>query len=151
MKTRPMKEWIFFAFILIGIICSILLPMTALTYIEYAESGYGVEVEISEANIANNDNELIVTMSISNPGKLELEITRIEVIFEDGDEFKNTMALEIDRKGTEEIGIYVPLTADNLALASQGELPYSMIVEVYIPHRDAYSYLNVEGTMEVLP
>ncbi len=150
MKVRPMKEWIFYAFILVGIICAILLPMTALTYIEYAESGYGIDVEISEAKVAP-DNELDVMMSISNPGKLELEITRIEFVFEDGTEFKKTMGVEIDRKGTEEIGFGIPMTADNLAQTSQGELPYSMIVEVYIPHRDAYSYLNVDGTMEVLP
>ncbi len=152
MKTRPIKEWTFFAFLFIGAICAILLPMTVLTYMDYAESGYGVEVEMGDARLGSSG-ELIFVMSITNPGKLELQATGAEIILMDGSEVpvKVNMLLDIDRKGTEEIQVHIPLSEGGMALVSQGEISYSIEMDVYVPYRDGYTTHRSEGILEVSP
>ena len=158
MKARPMKEWIFFVFIALGIACSLILPITVATYLDYAENGYGLEAEILDARLGNNDN-LIVEMELTNPGKLDMQVYEIHIGLEEGsgsmiDGDIPTEIYDIEGKTTEEVTFSFDLNALQdlnvvVGAAAGGSLEYELRIDIYIPHRDAHTTLIQTGTMEV--
>ena len=154
MRTRPIKEWLLFAFIALGLACSLILPLTIMTYLDYAASGYGLEAEIDGYSIGLNDN-MLLKARLTNPGKLEMQVTGIQMVFIGSGEIANGTIpgeiYDIGRRGIEEVIFIFPIpsqaASDDL---SSGQVEYELRIEVYIPHRDAYTTLTQNGVMEVL-
>ena len=154
MKNRPVKEWLFFIFIALGLACSLILPLTIMTYLDYAGSGYGLEAEVEGYSIGINDN-ILLDLTLTNPGKLEMQISGIQMSLMGSDEWVNGTIpgeiYDIGSKGMEEITFTFPITsqatADSLL---SGQVDYELRIEVYIPHRYAYTTLVQSGSTEVV-
>ncbi len=154
MKNRPIKEWLFFAFIALGIACSLILPLTIMTYLDYAGSGYGLEAEVDSYSIGLKD-RVLVEITLTNPGKIEMQVTGIQMSFTGPGEWVNGTVpgeiYDIGSKGIEVIMFTFPIqsqTASDSLLSGQAE--YELSIEIYIPHRDAYTTLVTTGSMEVV-
>ena len=154
MKNRPIKEWLFFTFIALGLACSLILPLTIMTYLDYASSGYGLEAEVDGYTIGINDNVLL-DLTLTNPGKLEIQITGIQINLKGSGEWVNGTIpgeiFDIGSKGVEEATFIFPIPGPTIVDAqSSGQIEYELRIEVYIPHRYAYTTLVHAGSMEVV-
>ena len=155
MKARPMKEWIFFAFIALGIACSLILPLTVSTYLDFAENGYGLEAEVDDYFIGSNGN-MLLNLTLKNPGKLEMQITGIRWNLLGYDELIDGNIpgeiYDIEGEDTEEVTFIFAI--QSLDYPDMGLNPnpekYNMEIEVYIPHRDVYTTLTQSGVMGVV-
>ncbi len=154
MKNRPIKEWLFFAFIALGIACSLILPLTIMTYLDYAGSGYGLEAEIDGYTIDSNDN-LLLNITLTNPGKLKLQVTGVQWRFGSYNESVNGSIpgeiYDIESGESEAIGFVFPISGQSVSDAlSSGLADYELQIKVYIPHRDAYTTMTQTGSMVVV-
>ena len=152
MKNRPTKEWLFFIFIALGIACSLILPLTIMTYLDYAESGYGLEAEVDGYSLGTND--VLLYISLTNPGKLEMQVTGIQLSLVGSSEWVNGTIpgdvgeiYEIGKRSTKEIIFIFPVPSQIVGdPLSSGQVEYELRIEIYIPHRDAYTTLVHAGS-----
>ncbi|MCK5039260.1 MAG: hypothetical protein KAS16_09200 [Thermoplasmata archaeon] len=154
MKTRPIKDWLFFAFIALGIACSLILPLTIMTYLDYAESGYGLEAEVDGYTIGSNDNVQLM-LELTNPGKLKIQITGIQWNLAGSDEwFTGSIPGEIyDIEGGSSEDIIFIFSIPNQAVSDSllsGQVEYELQIEIYIPYRDAYTTFIQSGSAGVV-
>lgn len=153
-KNRPIKEWLFFAFVALGIACSLILPLTIMTYLDYAGSGYGLEAEVDGYSMGIN-NDLLLNLTLTNPGKLEMKITGVQIdLGGSGERINGTIPGEIydlESEGVEDVTFTfsIPLQTVNDRL-STGLVEFELRIDVYIPHRDAYTTRTLSGAMEVV-
>lgn len=152
MKARPLKDWIFFAFIALGILCCLLLPVTVGTYLELAENGYGLKAEVTEARLSNNN--LVVTVEFTNDAKLDLQVFHSVLTITGGTAPINgsqyQALYDIERLDSETVNFIFLLDETNYNLASAGSIGYTLGFDVYVPIRDAMTGLEISGTMGVV-
>ena len=154
MKTRPIKEWLFFAFIALGIACSLILPLTIMTYLDYAESGYGLEAEVDGYTIGSNDNVQLM-LELTNPGKLKIQITDIQWNLAGSDEWLTGSIpgeiYDIEGGSSEDIIFIFSIPGQSISDSlSSGQVEYELQIEIYIPYRDAYTTFIQSGSAGVV-
>jgi hypothetical protein len=141
--TKQTLHWLFLA---VGIISVILMALSVLTYLNYAEDGYGLKVSVTEAWLS--EERLVIRLRVENPGGLDIDLGGTGT---DGNLTLGTVypisliSTRIKADNTTTVIIYVDLTqADLDAIRNTGSADIALNLRLYVPERDLVTNLAVE-------
>ena len=166
MKIRSLKQVLHWLFLAVGIFSVFLLPFSVSTYVNYAKSGYGLEISISEAWLYQdnlNDTWLVMKLNIENPGGLDMELedgnltlgqtyTIPHAILPNGQP-QNTPLDELPKHENMTTILWVPIGDEDLtSIQDNGHADIFLDMVIFIPARYARTHLTCQANaMEVAP
>ena len=156
MKVRGLKQVFHWLFLAVGLFSLIMLAITVNTYLGYAEEGYGLKMSFEDAWL--NDNWLILSFDIENPGGLEIEIidgnitlSQIYVIpnSRPNDPLQQLPSPLPARESTPII-IWIPISDPDLGnIQTSGQVELDLELLLYVPERDMSTEITYQATVEV--
>lgn len=166
MKIKSLKQVLHWLFLVIGVFSMFMLSYSMVSYVNYAQSGYGLDASISEVWLYKdgfNGTWLVIKLSIKNPGGLDMELEEGNVTLGQAyaiphtilpnRQTQNTPLDEIPKGETIATILWVPIDSDdanNILNAGQADIALDLLI--FIPSRYARTHLNLQATaVEVKP
>jgi hypothetical protein len=155
MKIRSLKQVLHWLFLAVGVFSIFMLSFSISTYMNYAKSGYGLEVSLSEAWLYDdglNGTWFVIKLNLENPGGLDMEL-------EDGNltlgqtyaiphtmlpngQPQNTPLDELPKDKNMTTILWVPIGSDDLnSIKDTGRADIVMDLVIFIPARYARTHL----------
>lgn len=155
MIIRSLKQVLHWLFLAVGVFSVFMLSFSMSTYLNYATSGYGLDISISEAWLYDdglNGTWLIIKLNIENPGGLDMELEGGNVTL--GQTYviphtmlpngqpQNTPLDELPKGENMTTIIWVPIGFDDLnSIRNTGHTDILMDLVIFIPDRYARTHL----------
>ena len=165
-----MKQALHWLFLMVGMVSIIVLAVSVSTYLDYARSGYGLDVSLTNARL--DGSRLLMDVSVENPGGLGMEIiggnvtlgsTYVLTYLSGNASAENSTSLRavvypldaetvIGPGNSISFTISVQMTEEDLANIREGGVAdIALRLNIFVEDRDVRTPLLHETTLEVEP
>jgi hypothetical protein len=159
MKIKSLKQVLHWLFLAVGVFSVFMLSFSVSTYMNYAKSGYGLDISISETWLyrdGTNDTWLVIELNIENPGGLDMELEDGNVTLGQTYTIPHTILPnnspqndpldELPKHENMATILWVPIDSDDFGrIQSNGQMDILLDLQIFIPARYARTHLTFQA------
>ena len=145
MRVRSLKQALHWLFLVVGIVSVLLLAFSVMTYLDYAREGYGLDISIADARLIDGD--LVLRLSVENPGGLDIYLGGVDGSLTVGESYTVSFDPVLIKAGnvTTLIVSTEMAPADLSDLSGTGRADLLLNLNVTVPERDVRTNYRLEA------